>query len=150
MLQLRSAVHGEPNEHSMKLSSVAQCTSPLSPGSAPLCTLQPELPQSCTPAAARAAATAHADRTPILQRETQLVPLLAYCLADVDLSAAAAACQQLLRLRLLPLADGSLAAVSEYSGERSKGQGRQQQQQLVFVVTEELELLLVGSQSEWA
>jgi hypothetical protein len=69
----------------------------------------------------------------------------------VDLSAAAAACQQLLRLRLLPLADGSLAAVSEYSGERSKGQGRQQQQQqLVFVVTEELELLLVGSQSEWA
>jgi hypothetical protein len=89
---------------------------------------------------------------PILKREAQLVPLLAYCLADVDLSAGAAACQQLLRLRLLPLADGSLAAVAEYSGERSKGQSRQQQQQqqLVFVVTEELELLLVGSQSEWA
>jgi hypothetical protein len=86
----------------------------------------------------------------ILQRETQLVPLLAYCLADVDLSGGAAACQPLLRLRLLPLADGSLAAVAEYSGERSKGQRRQQQQQLVFVVTDELELLLVGSQSEWA
>lgn len=83
----------------------------------------------------------------ILQRDTQLVPLLAYCLADVDLSAGAAACQQLLRLRLLPLADGSVAEVAEYSGGKSKAQN-QQQQQLVFVVTEELELLLMGSQSK--
>jgi hypothetical protein len=80
----------------------------------------------------------------ILQCDTQLVPLLAYCLADVDLSAGPAACWQLLRLRLLPLADGSLAEVAEYSS----GQGKVQQQQFVFVVTEELELLLVGSQSK--
>ncbi|WIA11333.1 hypothetical protein OEZ85_011456 [Tetradesmus obliquus] len=111
----------------------------------------PELPQSCTPAAARTAAAAHPDRMTILQRDTQLVPLLAYCLADVDLSAGAAACQQLLRLRLLPLADGSVAEVAEYSGGKSKAQNQQQQQQqqqqqLVFVVTEELELLLMGSQ----
>jgi hypothetical protein len=89
----------------------------------------------------------------ILQRETQLVPLLAYCLADVDLSVGAAACQRLLRLRLLPLADGSLAEAVAYSAGQSQGQGRsrqQQQQQLVFVVTEELELLLLGSQSECA
>jgi hypothetical protein len=91
----------------------------------------------------------------VLQRDTQLVPLLAYCLADVDMSAGAAACKQLLRLRLLPLADGSLAEFAEYSGHQRQQQQQQQwqqqqrqQQQLVFVVTEDLELLLVGSQSE--
>lgn len=69
---------------------------------------------------------------------------MAYCLADVDLAAGAAACQQLLRLRLLPLADGSLAEFAAF-GQLSKPQ---EKQPLVFVVTDELELLLVGSQSK--
>jgi hypothetical protein len=105
---------------------------------------QPELPIQCTPAAARKTVKASATRIPQLERQQHLVPLLAYCLSDLDLSAGPTGSwlQQLVGLRLLPLADGQgLAEVEVTTGTAVP-------RQLVFVVTEPLELMLVKSQSE--
>lgn len=107
--------------------------------------LQPELPQTCSPAAARRAVKSHADRIPQLDRQQQLVPLLGYCLRDLDLSSGPAGgwLQDVQGLRLLPLADGSsLATFSACVGPAGV------QQPPVFVVTDGLELSLVDSQRE--
>lgn len=110
----------------------------------PPCCLQPEMPHLCTPAAARKAVSAHPRLISGLDRQHQLARLLAYVIADVDLSGGASACQPLLGLRLLPTADGGLAELQQ------QHQGHQQQQHAVFVVTSELEELLVGQHSELA
>lgn len=106
--------------------------------------LQPEQPQQCSPAAARNAVRQHADRTVQLDRQQQLVPLLAYCLRDLDLSSGPTGSwlQQLLGLRLLPLADGSSLTAFEASVRTAAAH------QLVFVVTDALEHSLVHSQRE--
>lgn len=107
--------------------------------------LQPEAPQQCTPSAARRAVKAHPDLIPALNRQQQLVPLLAYCLRDVDLSTGPTGgwLQQLMGLRLLPLADGQgVAAVEVTMGSA------QSQQQLVFVVVDALEQALVQTERE--
>jgi hypothetical protein len=113
-----------------------------------LSALQPELPQQCSPSAARRAVKAHPDRIPQLSRQQQLVPLLAYCLRDLDLSTGPTGgwLQQLAGLRLLPLADGQALANIEASA-RPHGQ-QQQQSQLVFVVTDALEQALVQTERE--
>ena len=89
-----------------------------------------------------------------LARATQLVPLLSYCLADV--ADAAAAVRQLPWLRLLPLSNGDvgwlkpLRSDSSSSSSGGGGDGRMTDaaataMQSVFIVTEQLELLLVSS-----
>lgn len=65
-------------------------------------------------------------------------------MADLDVAAGSADCQQLLGLKLLPLQDGSLA-----TWQRLLPSGSQRRQQLVFVATEELEAVLVASHREW-
>lgn len=104
--------------------------------------LQPELPQQCSPSAARCAAKAHPDRILQLSRQQQLVPLLSYCLQDLDLSTGpnGAWLQQVVGLRLLPLADGQGLAAFEAPEQASKPQ------QLVFVVTDAVEQALVHTE----
>lgn len=104
--------------------------------------LQPELPQQCTPSAARRAVKANAGRVAQLDRQQQLVPLLAYCLRDLELSSGPTGSwlQQLLGLKLLPVADGSTLTAFEASVAPSGPH------QLVFVVTDALEQSLVQSQ----
>jgi hypothetical protein len=104
--------------------------------------LQPELPQQCSPSAARQAVKTHPDRIPQLSRQQQLVPLLAYCMQDLDLSSGPSGVwlQQLVGLRLLPLADGQGLAAFEAPMQSSRPQ------QLVFVVTDAVEQALVHTQ----
>lgn len=119
---------------------------------------QPELPRHCTPAAARQAVKAHAGSTTLhgLSRQAQLVTLLTYCLADLDLSQGrhGAWQQQLQGLELLPLADGTKMAAFQmqqqgvYSASMAGPAGSAAAAAPVFVVTDALEQLLVGSQSK--
>jgi hypothetical protein len=90
---------------------------------------------------ARRAVKAHSDAITRLDRQQQLVPLLAYCLKDLELSGPTGSwLQQLLGLRLLPLVDeASLARFEALTGPGAP-------QQLVFVVTEPLEQALVHTQ----
>lgn len=107
------------------------------------CTLQPELPKQCTPSVAHRAVKAHPDSITRLDRQQQLVPLLAYCLKDLELSGPSGAwLQQLMGLRLLPLADE--ASLAKFEVPMGPGAS----QQLVFVVTEPLEEALVHTERE--
>jgi hypothetical protein len=117
---------------------------PASLGPSPRPCLQPEAPQQCAPAAARKAVKAHPDRVPQLSRQQQLVPLLAYSLRGLDLSTGPTGSwlQQLMGLRLLPLADGDGLAYFEAAV------GQAGPKQLVFVVTDDLEQALVQNERE--
>jgi hypothetical protein len=96
--------------------------------------------QQATPAAARRAAAAHPKRCEALVRATQVAPLLRFCLSDLDLSAPAGV-EALFGVRLLPLADGASMAGVGPAGDTGRGSS-------VYVVSEQLELALVGSQGE--
>ena len=103
--------------------------------------------RQATPALARRAAAAHPERCERLDRATQAAPLLRFALSGLDLATAAGA-SELIGAPLLPLADGaSMAAVGpplpldDVSGSGSGGGSG-----AIYVVSDELELLLVGSQ----
>ena len=102
-----------------------------------------------TPGLARQVAAAHSSRCRTLQRASQVAPLLRFVLSDLDLSSPAGVAA-LCGVPLLPLADGtSLVAATplDTGGSRVGGAGGPS---CIYVVSDELELLVVGSQGAWA
>lgn len=103
------------------------------------------MPETATPALARRYAAAHPERCSALDRATQVAPLLRFAISDLDL-ATPDGVAQLFGARLLPLADGATmaAAAQAPAGEAAAGAGSR-----IYVVSDDLELALVGSQGAW-
>jgi hypothetical protein len=116
------------------------------------------------PVYARRAAAQHPHACYNLDRSTQVKPLLSYCLSDLDPRDPATA-HALVGLPLLPVADGSMrlwqtkvtatpaAAAAAAGGGGGVGAAvlpaSSSSSGLVFVVTEPLEVVLVGRHGEW-
>lgn len=113
--------------------------------------MQPDSPARCTPRAVRQAARSKPATMASLDRMQQLVPLLSYCLSDLDLAAGPAGewQQQLEGLCLLPLADGVGQAEVRSQPLTADRPPPAATAALVLVVTDNLDKVLVGTHSEF-